>query len=98
MNMPDRTTNPLAIVSLVSGILGWTLLPFVASLIAIITGHMARSAIRREPDRYDGDGLAIAGLVLGWVAVALAVLFVAVALLLFGSIAAFLVYAGFSGT
>lgn len=73
--------NMLAIISLVSGILGWTLLPFLASIAAVICGHLARAEIRREPGRYSGDGLAIAGLVLGWLSIvfwiALAFVFVA---------------------
>ncbi|WP_372013122.1 DUF4190 domain-containing protein [Pseudoxanthomonas sp. 10H] len=62
-----RQTSSLAIASLVSGILGWTLLPFIGTVVAIITGHMARAEIRRSSGRLAGDGLAIAGLVLGWV-------------------------------
>jgi len=73
--MPDlnqiRQTSSLAVTSLVSGILGWTLLPFIGTVVAIVTGHMARSAIRQSNGQLDGDGLAIAGLVLGWVSVAL---------------------------
>ena len=64
MNAPMRQTSALAVVSLVAGVLGWTLLPFLGSIAAVVTGHMARSEIRRAPDRLEGDGLAIAGLVL----------------------------------
>ncbi len=66
-----RQTSTLAILALVAGILGWTLLPFLGSLVAIVTGHMARGEIRRSPGGLDGDGMAVAGLVLGWVAMAL---------------------------
>ena len=66
-----RSTSSLAITSLVSGVLGWTLLPLLGTLVAIITGHMARSEIRRSAGMLEGDGLAVAGLVLGWLAVAL---------------------------
>ena len=45
MNMVPRQTSALAITSLVSGLLGWTFLPLVGSLVAIITGHMARAEI-----------------------------------------------------
>ena len=71
----------LAIISLVSGILGWTLLPFLGSMAAVICGHLARADIRRAPTRYSGDGFAVAGLVLGWLAILfwLAVAFVFVA-------------------
>ena len=68
-----RQTSSLAVASLVSGILGWTLLPFIGTIVAIITGHLARKEIRLSQGRLQGDGLAIAGLVLGWVSVALLV-------------------------
>ena len=73
MNATLRQTSSLAVVSLVAGILGWTLLPFLGSVAAVVTGHMARSEIRRAPDRLEGDGLAIAGLVLAGVGAAGAV-------------------------
>ena len=63
---PARTTSSLAIASLVSGILGWTLLPVLGTLVAIVTGHMARAEIRRSGGALEGDGLAIGGLILGW--------------------------------
>ena len=66
-----RQTSSLAVASLVSGILGWTLLPFIGTVVAIITGHMARAEIRRSNGRLEGDGMAVAGLVLGWVSAAL---------------------------
>lgn len=94
MQMQVRQTNALAIVSLISGILGWTLLPFLGSLAAIVTGHIARGQIRREPTRYDGDGLAIGGLVLGWASVILGILGVIAIILFFGGLAAVLALAG----
>lgn len=71
MNTTVRQTSTLAIVSLVFGILGWTLLPFIGSLVAVFTGHMARKEIRHNPAGMEGDGLAIAGLILGWISLAL---------------------------
>ena len=94
MNAPIRQTSALAIVSLVAGVLGWTLLPFLGSIAAVVTGHMARSEIRRAPDRLEGDGLAIAGLVLGYLSIALGVLLVFAVFLFFGGLAAFLAFAG----
>ncbi|HBK46900.1 MAG TPA: hypothetical protein DDZ67_10810 [Xanthomonadaceae bacterium] len=84
-----RQTSSLAIVSLVAGILGWTLLPFVGSIGAIITGHLARAEIRRNPGRLDGDGFAVAGLVLGWLSVALWVVGILAFVLFFGGLAWF---------
>ena len=87
MNAMTRTTSTLAIISLVSGILGWSLLPFLGSIVAVITGHMARSEIRRAPDRLEGDGMAIAGLVLGYASIAMAVLVVIAFVMFFGGLA-----------
>ena len=84
MNMSVRQTSSLAIASLVSGILGWTLLPLLGSLVAIVTGHMARAELRRQPDRLQGDGLAVGGLVLGYTALALGLLAIVAFVLLFG--------------
>ncbi len=86
---PNRRTSSLAIISLVSGLLGWSALPFIGSVVAIITGHLARSEIRRDPGALEGDGLALAGLVLGYAMVAVAVLSLIALLLFFGGLAAF---------
>ncbi len=58
-------TSTMAIVSLVSGILSWVIFPFIGAVVAIITGHMARSEIKSNPGM-QGDGLAVVGLVLGY--------------------------------
>ena len=97
MNTQIKQTNNLAIVSLVSGILGWTLLPWIGSLVAIVTGHMARAEIRRNLDTQEGDGLAIAGLIMGWGMVALSILAVVAIFLFFGGIALFLAWMGATG-
>ena len=70
------TNSTLAIVSLVFGILAWCVLPFVGAVVAIICGHMARADIRRASVEapIEGDGLAIGGLVLGYVQLAFGVL------------------------
>ena len=93
MNAMTRQTSTLAIISLVAGILGWTVLPFLGSIAAVICGHMARKEIRLAPDRLEGDGLAIAGMVLGYLSIAMAVLVVLAIFLFFGGLAAFLAFA-----
>jgi len=87
---PDRTST-LAVVSLVSGILAWCALPFVGAIVAVVCGHLARGEIRRTPfdARPDGDSMAVAGLVLGYVQLLLGVLMmvaVIVSVILFGSV------------
>ena len=92
-----RQTSVLAIVSLVFGLLGWTLLPLVGSLVAVITGHLARAEVRRAPGAVDGDSLAIAGLVLGYSMMALAIIGVLAAVLFFGGLVALLAVASAVG-
>ena len=67
-------TSTLAIVSLVSAILGFTFVPLIGTIVAIITGYMARNETRSIPPRASGDGLATAGIIMGWVQVALFVI------------------------
>lgn len=70
-------TNTLAIVSLVASVLG-------IGLVGIICGHIARGQIRRTGE--GGDGLALAGLIIGYVITAVELVFV---LFLVGAIVAF---------
>lgn len=74
MSPAPAPASGMAITSLVMGILGWTALPLLGSLIAVVTGHLAIGQVRREPYRYGGKGMAIAGLILGYAAVVLAAL------------------------
>jgi len=70
--MPRRT-NGLAVASLACGI-GQLFFWLLAAIPAVVLGHMARRQIRQTGE--DGDGLAVAGLVLGWIGIVLSVLFV----------------------
>jgi hypothetical protein len=60
-----RTTNGLAIASMVLGIL-W--IYWVGSVLALIFGYVARRQIRER--NQSGGGMATAGIVLGWIGVA----------------------------
>ncbi|KAF1702245.1 DUF4190 domain-containing protein [Pseudoxanthomonas suwonensis] len=84
---PNPKTSPLAITSLVTGLLGWTLMPVLGSLVAIVTGHMARAEIRRSAGALDGDGLATVGLVLGWLPLMLGMLGLVAVFMFLGGIA-----------
>ncbi len=94
---PVRPTSGLAITSLVLGLLGWTLLPFLGSLGAVICGHMARAEIRRNAATMDGDGFAIAGLVLGWSLIVITLLSLVAVVMFFGGLAVLLGVLGVSG-
>jgi len=74
---PQVRTNGLAIASLVLGIL-W--LYWIGSILALVFGYIALHQIRRSNGWQEGRGIAVAGVVLGWVGVGvLAVLLVLVA-------------------
>jgi peptidyl-prolyl cis-trans isomerase B (cyclophilin B) len=70
---PIARTNTLAIVSLVLSLVG-------VSLGGIICGHIALGQIKRTGEQ--GHGLALAGLIVGYVFAALTVLFVIVYILI----------------
>lgn len=73
-------TEPLAIWSLVLGIMGLLCCGFIVAVPGVICGHFAISKIRKEPN-LGGTGLAIAGLVIGYVAIVVWVIW----LFLFGA-------------
>lgn len=78
--MPQNST--MAIISLVAGIAGWTLLPFLGSIGAIITGHMAKNEIKKSGGMLTGNGMATAGLIMGYLSVALGLCLICVLVLL----------------
>jgi hypothetical protein len=86
MYPPDRPTNyppapqailptsTLAVVSLVTGVLGFGVIPVLGSIIALITGYMARKETRAVPPVASGDGMATAGIIMGYVQLVLLVI------------------------
>jgi hypothetical protein len=71
---PAQPNSTTAIISLIAGILGLTAFPIIGSIIAVVTGHMAKNEIARGGGAIGGGGLATAGLILGYVGIGLAVL------------------------
>ena len=59
-------TNSLAVASLLLGLLS-LFVPF--AILAVILGHVARSQIRKSAGRQKGAGMALAGLILGYLGV-----------------------------
>lgn len=72
-----RPASGLAITSLICGIAGvvlsWAVLPLLASIVAVITGHMALRQTKANP-MIGGRGMAFAGLIMGYVMVAVLVI------------------------
>lgn len=62
----QKTTNGLAIAAMVLGIV-WVY--WVGSVLALIFGYIAKGQIRNSDGRQGGNGMAIAGIVLGWVGI-----------------------------
>jgi len=61
-------TSGMAIASLICGLF---LFAFPLSILAIIFGHLSVSKIRKSAGRLKGEGIAIAGLILGYVGLAI---------------------------
>ena len=71
INLQSQAVSALSILSMISGIVSVPMIclcflsiPF--SLFAIVSGHISRSICRRSQGRVTGDGMAVAGLVLGY--------------------------------
>ena len=64
-------TSGLAISSLVLGILGLTCFWLLTAIPAVICGHLAYSRIKRSAGALSGNGLALGGLITGYLSIAL---------------------------
>jgi hypothetical protein len=71
---PARTTNGMAIAAMVLGIV-WVY--WIGSILALIFGYVALNEIRRT--KQSGEGMAIAGIVLGWIGVGVLIIILLVA-------------------
>lgn len=74
------STNGFAIASLVLGII-WVY--WIGSILALVFGYVGMGQIDRSGGRQGGRGLAIAGIVLGWIGVGFLLLIMAFSLLAF---------------
>jgi hypothetical protein len=68
----------LSTTSLVLGILSMACFLMLTGIPAIITGHIARSRAKKQPDVYGGSGLALAGLILGYLSIPFTIFSVAI--------------------
>lgn len=71
---PLLPSSTLATLSLISAILGFTVLPLIGGIVALVTGYQARKETRSVPPQASGDGLATAGIVMGWIQIGLSVI------------------------
>lgn len=73
----ENRTNDKATWSLICGVAGFFCLSILAGIPAIILGFIARAEIKRTGGRQEGNGMAIAGIVLGILTVLIAIATVA---------------------
>ncbi len=76
MTGEQKKTAGTAIASLVTGILSFLCCGPFTGIPAIICGHIAKKRINEQPDRLTGGGLALAGLILGYVNLGLSILII----------------------
>lgn len=76
-------SSTLAVVSLISALLGFTFVPVIGGIVALITGYMARNETRSIPPKASGDGMATAGIIMGWVQLGLLVVGICCAIVYF---------------
>jgi Domain of unknown function (DUF4190)/zinc-ribbon domain len=67
-------SDSTAMVSLILGVLSIFAFSILTGIPAIILGNNARKNIRNSGGRLTGDGLAVVGIILGWVSVGFAVI------------------------
>ena len=86
---PVKTTKTsiMAIISLVTGILGFIqVLPAIGPLAAVITGHIAKNEIKKSNGMVTGNGLATTGLILGYIMVAIGLCVTCILILTFAGL------------
>ena len=75
----STSTNGLAIASLICGIANFVILGGIGAILAVIFGHIAKRQIRTTGQ--GGNGLATAGLILGYIGIAFAVIGIIIAII-----------------
>jgi len=71
----------MAIGSLIASILELTLLPTIGSIVGLVLGYMARNQIRDSGGTIGGEGLAQAGIIIGWIGIGLTVIGICIGIL-----------------
>jgi hypothetical protein len=77
--VPVRSTDGLAIASLITALMGIPIVP-------IVLGFVARGRIERSGGRSDGNGLAMAGIVIGFIQIVIGIAFIALLIAGFAAI------------
>ena len=78
--MAGGGNNGKAIASMILGIAG-IFTCGLASIVAVILGHVSRGEIKRSGGRQQGSGMALAGLILGYIMLVLLVGIIVIAII-----------------
>lgn len=77
-------TSRMAVTSLVLGIFSLLCLSILAGIPAVILGHKSRGQIRNSAGALQGSGLAMGGLITGYLSIALFLISIPIAIAAFG--------------
>jgi hypothetical protein len=67
VTLRGKGNDGLAVLSLVSSILGFFLLPIVGSIAAVVSGNIALNQYKELTQPVNNQGMARAGVILGWI-------------------------------
>lgn len=82
---PAGKTNTLAIVSLVASIAG-VVIWGIGFIVGVICGHISLGQIKKTGEQ--GRGMAVAGLIIGYIGIALSIIGIIIVIAIFASLAA----------
>ncbi len=71
-----KKTSGMAIASLACSIAGTVMCLFVGQILGIVFGYKARTEIKSSGGQLEGEGLATAGIIVGWIGIVLDILIV----------------------
>ena len=69
--IPSKRTSAMAVASLTSSIAGFFMFFFIGQILGIVFGYKARKEIKNSTGAVQGENLATAGIIVGWVGIAL---------------------------
>lgn len=78
-----QQNSSMAVISLISGIASFFIIPLLGAIAAIITGNMAKKEIQQSGGQLSGEGMARWGMILGWLNIGLSLVGICFGLLIF---------------
>jgi len=81
-----QQTSSLAVISLISGIASFFIVPLLGAIAAIITGNMAKKEILQSAGQLTGGDMARWGMILGWINIGLSVVGLCIAALVIAGV------------